>query len=111
MARSTTAAETNDHVDPKWVLRLYVSGMSPGSARAITAIKSICEEHIADDYELRVFDVYRDPGSADVDRVRATPTLVRAEPLPETHIFGYLDDHDRVADSLGLPPRRRLRPR
>ena len=111
MARSAAAAETDDHEDPKWVLRLYVSGMSAGSARAISAIKSICEEHIADDYELSVFDVYRDPNSGDADRVRATPTLVRAEPLPETHIFGYLDDHDRVVDSLGLSPRRRLRPR
>lgn len=92
-----------------WVLRLYVSGMSPGSARAISAIKSICEEHVSDRYSLSVFDVCRDPEPASRDRVSATPALVRAEPRPEVRIFGYLDDRDRVADSLGLSSRRRRR--
>ena len=106
MARPSKARAHAEAPAPDWVLRLYVTGMSPASARAITAIKSICEEHVPDHYSLRVFDVCRDPEPARLDDVRATPSLVRVEPLPELCLVGRLDDRERVIHSLGLPPRR-----
>jgi circadian clock protein KaiB len=44
-----------------YVLRLYITGITPQSVRAIANVKKICEEHLQGRYELDVVDLYQQP--------------------------------------------------
>ena len=42
--------------EPRYVLRLYVTGSTPRSARAIENMRRICEEYLAGRYDLEVIE-------------------------------------------------------
>ncbi|HWM90000.1 MAG TPA: circadian clock KaiB family protein [Thermoanaerobaculia bacterium] len=84
-------------------LRLYVTGATPGSSRAIAGIKAFCEKFLKNRYTLEVIDVYQQPVLADEEGILATPTLVRMSPLPLRRIVGNLSDPARLHARLGLP--------
>jgi len=86
----------------RYALRLYVSGATPGSTRAIENVKTLCEEHLPGRYDLEVVDIYQQPGLAEDDRILATPTLVRRLPLPLRRLVGDLSDPERVLGRLDL---------
>lgn len=86
----------------RYTLRLYVSGATTGSARAIENVKGLCEEHLPGRYDLEVVDIYQQPGLAEDDRILATPTLVRRTPLPARRLVGDLSDPERVLGRLDL---------
>src|SRR5690606_31190557 len=69
-----------DSEPQRYVLHLYVTGMTPRSTEAITNIKIICEEHLAGAYELVVIDIYQQPHLASSDQIIATPTLIKKFP-------------------------------
>src|SRR5438270_10809294 len=74
------------------VLRLYVSGRTPRSSRAVAAIRELCEEYLAGRYELVVIDLYQQPALAGREQVVAAPTLVKQQPLPVRRLIGDLAD-------------------
>jgi len=84
--------------------RLFVTGMTPRSARAIENARSLCERHLAHRYDLDIVDLYRDAERAKADEIVATPTLVRMRPLPRRILVGDLSDTGRVIRTLGLDP-------
>lgn len=86
----------------KYVLRLYVAGATAQSARAITNLKSICEEHLKGRYQLEVVDLYQRPQLALDDEIVATPTLVKELPSPTRRIIGDLSSSEPVLAGLGL---------
>src|SRR5690242_3386477 len=45
----------------RYSLRLFVTGTTPKSARAIQNIRAICEEQLHDRYDLEVIDIYQHP--------------------------------------------------
>ena len=94
-----------DQDQQRYVLRLYVTGMSPRSTQAITAIKEICEHQLASRYDLEVIDIYQKPALARGEQIIATPTLVRVLPLPLRRLIGDLADRERVLLGLDLHPR------
>jgi circadian clock protein KaiB len=51
-----------------YVLRLYVTGTTPQSARAIANIKKLCEVYLKGRYELDVVDLYQQPQLAQASR-------------------------------------------
>src|SRR5215203_600437 len=83
-----------------YVLRLYVSGMTPRSTEAINNLTAICEEHLKGRYELEVIDIYKQPELTAIDQVIATPTLVKKLPLPLRKLVGTLSDEERVLVGL-----------
>lgn len=85
-----------------YVLKLFVTGMSPRSTAAVATVKAICEEHLAGRYDLEVVDLYRSPERAREEQVVAAPTLVRSNPLPERRLVGNLSDLPRVLRGLSL---------
>jgi len=89
---------------PHYVLRLYVTGSTPRSARAIENMRRICEEHLAGRYELEVIDVYQLPEAAREAQLIAAPTLVRLLPEPLRRIIGDLSNEDKVLQGLDLLP-------
>jgi circadian clock protein KaiB len=60
-------------LEPRYVLRLYVTGMTPRSSRAIANAKAICEQHLEGRYDLRVIDVYQEPVLISQDRSSPCP--------------------------------------
>lgn len=86
----------------RYVLRLYVTGMTTRSLEAITRAKALCEEHLQGRYELEVIDIYKQPGLAQGEQIVACPTLVRKLPLPLRRLVGDLSDTERVLRGLDL---------
>jgi circadian clock protein KaiB len=86
----------------RYVLRLYVAGMTPNSARAITNLKRICEEHLAGQYDLDVIDVYRKPTLAKGEQIIAAPTLIKKLPLPMRKLIGDMSDTGKVLIGLDI---------
>jgi circadian clock protein KaiB len=87
----------------KYVLRLYVTGLTPRSTRAIKIVRSVCEEHLPGQYDLEIIDVYQMPSRISEDDVIAIPTLVKCKPSPVRRIIGDMTDRERLLVGLGLP--------
>lgn len=86
----------------KYILKLYVAGMSPKSSRAISNIKEICETHLKGRYELQVIDLYQHPTLAKGEQIMAVPTLVKKLPLPLRKIIGDMSDEEKLLVGLDL---------
>jgi len=85
-----------------YVLRLYVTGTTPQSVRAIANIKKLCEIHLKGRYELDVVDLYQQPQLAQGEQIIAAPTLIRKLPLPQRRIIGDMSMSERVLAGLDL---------
>ena len=88
----------------KYVLRLYVTGLTPRSLRAITNIKKICEEHLKDRYDLEVIDIYQRPTLAEGEQIIAAPTLIKKLPLPLRRFIGDMTSTEKILLGLDLRP-------
>jgi len=86
----------------KYVLRLYVAGLTPKSARAIANVKTICDEYLAGRYELKVIDIYQQPKLAEGEQIIAAPTLIKQLPLPLRRFIGDMSDTERFLVGLDL---------
>jgi circadian clock protein KaiB len=84
------------------VLRLYVTGTTPASVRAVANIKHICEEHLLGRYELEVIDLYQQPILAKGEQIIAAPTLIKKLPLPLRRIIGDMSDTERVLVGMDI---------
>ena len=89
----------------RYVLRLYVAGALPGSARAVEALRDICEDYLRGSYDLEVIDVYQQPQLALDEQIDAVPMLVKRAPAPVRRILGNLSDKEHVIHGLDLKPR------
>ena len=86
-------------------LRLFVTGTTPRSARAIQNIRAICEEYLHDRYDLEVIDIYQHPEHVKAEQIVVTPTLVKQSPLPVRKLIGDLSDKERVLVGLDIAAR------
>jgi circadian clock protein KaiB len=87
-----------------FVLKLYVSGMTPRSRRAIDNLQKLCKEHLLDSHDLEIIDIYQQPGLAKGAQIVAAPTLVKTLPLPLRRVIGDLSDPGRILLVLGVAP-------
>jgi len=83
-------------------LRLFVSGSTSRSQRAIQNIRRICEEHLQGQYELEIIDVANDPGQVRQRQILAVPTLIKELPPPLRKIVGDLSEKDKVLEGLDI---------
>ena len=89
----------------RYVLRLYVAGVTPRSVQAIETIKRICEENLRGRYQLEVIDIHQQPALAKADQIIAVPTLLRKLPVPVRTLIGDMGNEERVLIGLDLRPR------
>ena len=85
-------------------LRLFITGTTPRSTRAIENMRKICAENLAGKYNLEIVDVYEHPEATRELQVVATPTLVKILPEPLRRIIGDLSDKERVLAGLNIQP-------
>ena len=86
----------------KCVLKLYVTGKTANSQRAITNLRHIFGNELKGLYTLRVIDVLENPKLAEEDKILATPTLTRLLPAPVKKIIGDLSSKEKVLLGLDL---------
>src|ERR1700744_2709989 len=99
MTEKTAAPEQNDNI---YRLRLFVTGATPNSTRAIANLKEICETHLSGRYELEIIDVYQQPLLAQKEQIIALPMMVKLSPLPQRKFVGDMSDRDKVLRGLSL---------
>jgi len=90
----------------KYLLRLYVTGTTGKSMRAIQNVRRICEEHLQDLYDLEVVDIYKNLPLARGDQIIAAPTLIKRIPEPLRRLIGDMSDEQRVLVGLDIRPQR-----
>jgi len=90
--------------DNKYVLRLYITGRTPRSERAIANLQRICDRDLKGLYKMEIYDVLENPQLAEDEKIIATPTLIKNLPLPLRRIIGDLSDTEKVLLGLDLLP-------
>ncbi len=89
-------------VSERYVLKLYVSGMTTRSIQAIENLKKICDCHLSECYDLEVVDIGQQPDSVTREDIIATPTLIKELPKPIRRIIGDLSNNKQVLVALNL---------
>ncbi len=92
----------SDLAQPTYLFRLYVSGNSARSARAIASVRQICDEHLPGHYELEVIDVYQQPAATKSAQIIAVPTLIKELPFPPQRFVGDMSNTERIVVGLNL---------
>ena len=86
----------------RYVLRLYVTGRTRNSERAIVNIRKICEEHLQGRYDLEIVDICQHPTLAEGEQIIAAPTLIKKLPLPLRRFIGDMSQSERILLGLDL---------
>lgn len=86
----------------QYQLRLFVTGATPRTERAIANLRRICEHELSGNYELVIIDVLDRPDVAESERILATPTLIKTAPQPQRRVTGDLSDARQVMMMLGI---------
>lgn len=84
--------------------KLYITGDTPRSERAIMSLRRLCQDRLVGGYTLEVIDVLEQPDVAESERVLATPLLVKETPPPVQRVTGDLGDEGRLMVLLALDP-------
>jgi circadian clock protein KaiB len=90
------------HTEERYVLRLYVTGTTRNSARAIQHVRKVCEAHLPGRYDLEVIDIYQQPALAQAAQLIGAPTLVKEQPPPVRKLIGDLSNEPQVLAGLDL---------
>ncbi len=86
----------------RYVLRLYVTGTTPASQRAIQRVREVCEKHLEGRYKLDVIDIYQLPSLAKDEQIIAAPTLIKVLPAPLRRFIGDLSKLERILFGLDV---------
>ena len=90
----------------KYILRLYIAGLTQKSTKAITNVKGFCETYLKGRYELEVIDIYQHPHLAKGEQIIAAPTLIKKLPLPLRKLIGDISDKEKFLVGIDLQPRK-----
>jgi circadian clock protein KaiB len=90
----------------RYVLKLYVTGLTRASGQAIERVRAVCEEHLHGRYELEVIDIYQRPALAKGEQIVATPTLIKVLPSPLRRYIGNLANVEKILFGLDLREKR-----
>lgn len=90
----------------KYVLRLYVAGLTPRSTVAIKSVRQTCEHHLKGRYDLEIVDIYHQTTLAKGEQIIAAPTLIKKLPLPLRRLIGDMADEKKLLVGLDLRPRK-----
>ena len=90
--------------DGRYILKLYVTEITPAIQQTIVTLEQLCESEFTDCFELRVIDIREHPQLAEDERILAVPTLVKELPPPIRRVIGDLSDREKVLLGLDLSP-------
>jgi len=99
-----TGLENGHEMDEHYVLRLFITGASTNSSRAVINLKEICEKYLKDNYTLEIIDVHQERSIAAKEQLIALPMLIKIKPAPERRLIGDMSDTKKVLRGLGISP-------
>ena len=85
-----------------YLLRLYITGQSTTSQRAVKDLKSLMDEFCPEDYSCEVIDIFQSPQLAVYDQIMVTPTVIKLLPPPVIRLTGKFSDKEKIKKELGL---------
>ena len=88
----------------RYVLRLFVTGITARSVRAVMNLQTICNQHLRGRYDLEIVDIYQQPELAKGEQIIAAPTLIKKLPLPMRRIIGDMSNRESVLLGLDVVP-------
>jgi len=97
----TEQGNWQDGENQPYVLRLYITGASANSQKAVNNLKEICDTYLKGNYTLEIIDIYQQKHLAKNENIIALPLLIKSFPLPERRIIGDLSDTKKVLKGLG----------
>lgn len=102
--RTTAAFEAlaAQRLEERYVLRLYIAGLTPRSTLAVERIRLICDRYLPDRYELTVIDLFSHPEKARQEQIVVAPTLVKESPSPMRLFIGDMTDESRILQGLNI---------
>jgi circadian clock protein KaiB len=86
----------------RYILRLYITGLTARSSRAVENLRAICDEYLDGRYDLEVIDIYQQPALTKGEQIIAAPTLIKKLPLPMRRIIGDMSNREGVLLGLDL---------
>lgn len=95
-------AAAADQANARYLLKLYITGTTPSSTKAIVNIRKICEEHLHGRYDLEVIDISQHPTLVEGEQIIAAPTLIKKLPLPLRRFIGDMSQTERILLGLDL---------
>lgn len=87
----------------KYRLKLYVSGNTFRSRKAIANLKAFCKNRGISENTIEIVDLLQHPEIAEGHKILITPTLVKEFPLPQEKIIGDLSNTEILSLVLDLP--------
>lgn len=85
---------------PYYEMRLFITGATPNSVRAVANMKKICETYFPGNYKLEIIDIYQQPFLAKDEQLIALPMLIKSSPLPLKRLIGDMSDTNKVLKGL-----------
>ena len=85
---------------PYYEMKLFITGATPNSVRAVANIKKICEKYFPGRYKLEIIDIYQQPLLAKDEQIIALPMLLKCAPLPVKRFIGDMSDTNKVLKGL-----------
>jgi circadian clock protein KaiB len=91
-------------MEDKLTLKLFISGMSVRSIRAIENITNIGEQYRKDAYDLQIIDLSKEKEKekASEFQIIALPTLIKSAPKPVRILLGDLSNREMILKILEL---------
>ncbi|WP_446361280.1 circadian clock KaiB family protein [Coleofasciculus chthonoplastes] len=86
----------------QYQLKLYVTGDTTRSQRAIANLYRLCDQELPGQYKITVIDVTKSPQLAEAKHILVTPTLIKEFPNPVQRIVGDLSDTETVLWGLNI---------
>lgn len=86
----------------RYVMRLYIAGLTARSTLAVERIRAICDRYLIGRYELTVVDLYLQPEEARRAQIIVVPTLVKEAPVPMRLFIGDMSDEKRILLGLNI---------
>jgi circadian clock protein KaiB len=96
------ALKDHKRQDAEYILRLYVTGSTSRSLKAISNLKRLCDEYLPGHYELQVIDIYKNPDAIRGENIIAAPTLIKQLPAPLRRFVGDLSNTHKILVGLGI---------
>ena len=93
----------------KFILKLYVSGDTLRTRKAIANLQEFCNRDCSLLNSLEIIDVVKFPEIAEAKKILITPTLIREFPLPEERIIGDLSNSEVLSFAFNIPSQTRLK--
>ncbi len=86
----------------RFVLRLYIGGLTPNSQRAVVNVRRICDQYLNGRYLLEIIDIFQQPALAREKQIIAVPTLIKELPLPLRRLIGDMSKLEKILILLDL---------